>query len=135
MRTNQNRINGQPLQFGNLEQITFVKEAAAKLSGEKPVCEAEWEPVQYPGKTNETRKPLTYYCAWKDCDALQCFIPCPRCHRLHKQVVGYDPHDICQTEQLAAVDEADITCWNCGLEMFIAQDGSRNVFVKQNSEQ
>ena len=128
---NPNTINGQPLEFGNPEQIKYVKDACNKIEGKINVCEADWEFVRLSNRTTETRKPITYYDEIKNCDAVQCYIPCPRCGRKHKHVVCYDPFEIDQTAEWALIDEQEIICWNCGLEMYIEQDGSRAVFVKQ----
>jgi hypothetical protein len=127
-----NLINGQRPQFGNPEHIAWVKEKTEIMSGDYPVCEADWEFVRLGNRTTETRKPITYFEEPNNADAVQCYVPCPRCKRLHKHVVCYDPFEIDQTAVWAAIDETEITCWNCGLEMHITSDGSRNVYVTKN---
>ena len=128
--TRKNLINGQRPEIGNPAHIAWVKKKERLLSGQYPVAEADWEFVQYPGKTTETRKPITYHCDPDSADAVQCYIQCPRCDRLHKHVVGFDSTSMNQTAVWAIVDEQEIVCWNCGLEMYIEDDGSRNVYVR-----
>ncbi len=125
-----NTIKGQKPEFGNPEHIKFVKEGSDKLAGKLAVCSLEWEPVKWNGQKNETRKPITYHSTWKNCDAVQCYIPCPRCNKMHKHVVCYDQNNVLQIEQWAAIHEAENACWNCGLQFEIPEDGSFGVFVK-----
>lgn len=130
-----NKINGRPLEFGNVEQIEALKVLDRLMSGQYPICEVNWEYVRVGNRTTETGKPITYYVAKpKEADAVQCYIPCPKCTRQHKHVVGYDPSDSCATEMWASIEDVEITCWNCGLEMYIEPDGSRNVYVKKEED-
>jgi len=129
-----NTINGQKPQFGNPVHIAFVKMAEARMSGLFPVSELDWQFVRIANRTTETRGPITYHCSHKQADAVMCYILCPRCSRWHKHVVGYDPYEVDQTAMWASIDEQEITCWNCGLEMYVEQDGSRNVYVRQHKD-
>jgi len=128
-----NLINGQRPEIGNPDHIAWVKKNSAMLEGRQPVGEADWSFVRISDHTGEGSRPITYYCDPKEADGMQCYVVCPRCERQHKHVVGYDPEAADQTAELDRVDRQEITCWNCGLEMFVEDDGSRNIYVKVHS--
>ncbi len=126
-----NTINGQKPEFGNPEHIKFVKEGNDKLAGKLAVCELEWEPVLWSGVKTGTGYPKTAHASWKKCDAVQCYIPCPKCSCTHKHVACYDPNDVLAIEQWSRIHSVEISCYNCGLQFEIPEDGSLGVFVKK----
>lgn len=129
---NPNRINGQPLEFGNREQIEFVNRHNRIFSGEEAFHEIEWKFCIYMGHTGPTSKPRFKIVEWNNaCDAVVDYIPCPRCRRIHILLVhgGYNPYDLL----VAANRKTDdgFHCWNCKTEFYTE---NHFVFVKKNQE-
>jgi len=125
-----NLINGAKLLFGNPEQIKWVKEHNEMLAGLRPVCELDWHFIHDTGKAKHNGSPLTFYREPKKANAVMAYIYCPRCGKIHKHIVAYDPFHIPMIEQWNDIDNTDIICYNCHLQFYIDPEGTANVYVK-----
>lgn len=128
-----NKILNRPLQFGDRDQITWLKQNSKMMAGEMPVCEAEWRPCIYSGRKTFRGQPIIKHCLWKNADAVYCYLDCPKCGCSNKHVVCYDPLNT-PIEEWTLIEKQEINCWQCELEMYIDDDGSRNIYVKQTSD-
>jgi len=125
-----NLIKGAKLLFGDPAQIKWVKEHSEMLAGTRAVCEIEWHFIHDTGKAKDNGAPLTFHRYYKNANAVMAYVYCPRCGRINKHVVEYDPSFAFQIEQWSCIENVTIQCYNCYLEMYIAKDGSNNVYVK-----
>ena len=133
MTMNPNSINGQPLEFGNLEQIEFVRRYERIFSGQEAFHEIEWRYCIYTGHSGSTSKPMFEYVELNKANAVVDHITCPQCQRIHILLIAFRG-DCNFYEEMIYVDRATeegFHCWNCKTE-FQAED--RYVFVKLNQE-
>lgn len=127
-------INGQALEFGNPEQIIWIRNNSAVMRGEIPVCEVDWGFVVIHLNRSPTGSARTTWAFYPNCDGVATFIECPRCGRSHKQVYTYDTQ-LPPTEQWAAIEEQEIECYYCELRMGFTEYGTTNLYVIQDENQ
>ncbi|MCK6650556.1 MAG: hypothetical protein L6Q66_12935 [Bacteroidia bacterium] len=124
-----NLIKGAKLLFGDPAQIKWVKEHSEMLAGTRAVCELEWHFIHDTGNAKHNGAPLTFYREPKKANAVMAYVYCPRCGRIHKHIVAYDPQAL-QIEEWHAIESVDIICYNCHLEMMVCPEGNNLIYVK-----
>lgn len=130
----ENPFRNRKPEFGNPEQINYLREFDKVFKGEINCDEIDWEFGKYIGNKGETRKPAVRFTEKKgEIDCVYDYIKCPRCNRLHLLVVSFAPEDFNSPlwqQTLITIDESvkEFQCWNCKLE-FETED--RLVYVKK----
>lgn len=128
-----NHIHGRKLEFGNGEQIKYLRAKERVVSGLDPVATITWSFCQSSGGTHENGCPKYMYCDHKEADTVVNNLICPVCDKTICLMIHFDPQSNWQ-EELMMIDDSckEFYCDKCGTEFFTDED--RNVFVHQDKD-
>ena len=136
MKNKRNTINGQPLEFGNWEQICFLRNIERILSGNLGFEEVEWFFCQYSGDTHDNGTPKFKYVDPEEGTDLGMSFRCPKCDRVNYNFISYDPAEYIHGPWIDTLIAADMSiekmeCDDCHLK-FEVIEGS--IFVIPDEE-